>query len=195
MAPHRDESARTLTSAAGEEPPGGTVRSRAGDGQTVVELRGEIDLAVVLATTPQLYALTAAPARRLVADLRPVTFIDCSGLALLVDIRSRVLAGGGTFTLVCADARVLRLLRITGLADVLAPVPTPPGEPADGLPRDDGRDGAPAEEGTGGAPVGEAAGGVLGDKGTDGALPEQRARGALTGEGADSTGSAQGRET
>ncbi|MFI8850597.1 STAS domain-containing protein [Streptomyces sp. NPDC053499] len=146
MAPHPDESGRRLSStereeprAIGEEPwadeheapagseqdgPAGTVLTRAEPGRTVVELHGEIDLAVVLETTPQLYALTTAPAPRLVADLRPVTFIDCSGLALLVDIRSRVLASGGSFTLVCVDPRVLRLLRITGLDDVLVAVPS-----------------------------------------------------------------------
>lgn len=110
-----------------EEGPAGTVLTRTEHGRTVVELQGEIDLAVVLDTTPQLYALTTAPAPQLVADLRPVTFIDCSGLALLVDIRSRVLASGGSFTMVCADPRVLRLLRITGLDDVLTPVPSPDG--------------------------------------------------------------------
>ncbi|WP_345945056.1 STAS domain-containing protein, partial [Streptomyces albus] len=133
MAPHLDESARTLTCAVEEEePPAGTVLAREDGGRTVVELHGEIDLAVALATTPQLYALTAAPAPRLVVDLRPVTFIDCSGLALLVDIRARVLAGSGSFTLVCADPRVLRLLWITDLTEVLAPVPA---LPDDGGPR------------------------------------------------------------
>ncbi|MBO8193254.1 STAS domain-containing protein [Streptomyces oryzae] len=145
MAPHPDESGRRLSSPEREEPwgagearwavdaaneeegPAGTVLTRTEDGRTVVELRGEIDLAVVLDTTPQLFALTTAPAPHLVADLRPVTFIDCSGLALLVDIRSRVLASGGTFTLVCVDPRVLRLLQITGLSDVLVPVPSPDG--------------------------------------------------------------------
>ncbi|MEU7318879.1 STAS domain-containing protein [Streptomyces sp. NPDC007083] len=146
MAPHPDASGSRLSSTApeqpwataeqpwaggagtpgeGEEAPAGTVLTRAERGRSVVELHGEIDLAVVLATTPRLYALTAAPAPQLVADLRPVTFIDCSGLALLVDIRARVLASGGAFTLVCADPRVLRLLRITGLEDVLVPVPAP----------------------------------------------------------------------
>ncbi|WP_239502035.1 STAS domain-containing protein [Streptomyces qinglanensis] len=146
MAPHLDASGSRLSSTVreqswataeqpwaggadtpgeGEEAPAGTVLTRAEQGRSVVELHGEIDLAVVLATTPRLYALTAAPAPELVADLRPVTFIDCSGLALLVDIRARVLASGGAFTLVCADPRVLRLLRITGLENVLVPVPAP----------------------------------------------------------------------
>ncbi|MEU4964632.1 STAS domain-containing protein [Streptomyces smyrnaeus] len=126
--------------------PAGTVLTRTEHGRTVVELQGEIDLAVVLDTTPQLYALTTAPAPQLVADLRPVTFIDCSGLALLVDIRSRVLASGGRFTMVCADPRVLRLLRITGLDEVLTPVPSPDGPrqaaagAADGEATDRGRE-------------------------------------------------------
>ncbi|GAA2610602.1 STAS domain-containing protein [Streptomyces axinellae] len=128
MAPHTDES-RSLSSTAGsagpDEGPAGAVLARLTRGRTVLELHGEIDLAVVLATTPQLYTLTASPRPRLVADLRPVTFIDCSGLAMLVDVRSRVLAGGGSFTMVCADPRVLRLLRITGLTSLLAPVAEP----------------------------------------------------------------------
>ncbi|MDF4251751.1 STAS domain-containing protein [Streptomyces sp. WMMB303] len=188
MAPHPDASGSRLSSTApeqlrataeqpwaggagtpgeGAEAPAGTVLTRAERGRSVVELHGEIDLAVVLATTPRLYALTAAPAPQLVADLRPVTFIDCSGLALLVDIRARVLASGGSFTLVCADPRVLRLLRITGLEDVLVPVPAPEAlpeqpdrnaanaaRPADGradVPdRADGRDGADGPDAAGG---------------------------------------------
>ncbi len=126
MALHMDEG-RSLSSATlptgPDGGPEGTVLARTTRGRTVLELHGEIDLAVVLATTPQLYALTASPRPQLIADLRPVTFIDCSGLALLVDVRSRVLAGDGNFTLVCADPRVLRLLRITGLITLLAPVP------------------------------------------------------------------------
>ncbi|MBE9498380.1 STAS domain-containing protein [Streptomyces sp. GKU 257-1] len=129
----------------GEETPAGTVLTHAEHGRSVVELHGEIDLAVVLATTPRLYALTAAPAPQLVADLRPVTFIDCSGLALLVDIRARALASGGAFTLVCADPRVLRLLRITGLEDILVPVPAP-----QALPEQPDRDTANAADTDGG---------------------------------------------
>lgn len=107
-----------------DESLGGTVLARTSGTRTVLELHGEIDLAVVLATTPQLYALTASHSATLVADLRTVTFMDCSGLAMLVDVRSRALASGGTFTMVCRDPKVLRLLEITGLADLLAPVPT-----------------------------------------------------------------------
>lgn len=135
----------------GEETPAGTVLTRAEHGRSVVELHGEIDLAVVLATTPRLYALTAAPAPQLVADLRPVTFIDCSGLALLVDIRARALASGGAFTLVCADPRVLRLLRITGLEDILVPVPAP-----QALPEQPDRDTANAADTDGGGTDGAA---------------------------------------
>ncbi|GAA2085587.1 hypothetical protein GCM10009801_47420 [Streptomyces albiaxialis] len=124
MAPMaRDMDERGCSLSWPDDSPGGTVLARTTRERTVVELHGEIDLAVVLATTPQLYALTVAAVPVLVADLRAVTFIDCSGLAMLVDVRSRVLAGGGEFTMVCADPKVLRLLKITGLTSVLAPVP------------------------------------------------------------------------
>lgn len=144
MARHTDEQGRALSWP--DDSPGGSVLARTKHGRTVVELHGEIDLAVVLATTPQLYALTTASRPRIVADLRQVTFIDCSGLAMLVDVRSRVLASDGAFTMVCADPRVLRLLRITGLLTLLAPVAElpEPGEAqaAGGAAEDDGRPGA-----------------------------------------------------
>ncbi|MDJ1131630.1 STAS domain-containing protein [Streptomyces iconiensis] len=155
MARHRDESDRSLTWPDGpgrpdrpDDSPGGTVLARTARGRTVVELYGEIDLAVVLATTPQLYALTAVQRPWIVADLRQVSFIDCSGLALLVDVRARVLASDGTFTMVCDDPKVLRLLRITGLATLLAPVPTLE-EPAPDGPALDGEGGPCADEGAG----------------------------------------------
>ncbi|NGO70915.1 STAS domain-containing protein [Streptomyces sp. SB3404] len=123
MAPHTDERGRPPSWPS--DSPGGTVLARTARGRTVVELHGEIDLAVVLAATSQMYALTAGALPVLVADLRPVTFIDCSGLAMLADLRGRVVDGGGEFVTVCSDPRVLRLLEITGLDRVLAPVPEP----------------------------------------------------------------------
>ncbi|MEU6371441.1 STAS domain-containing protein [Streptomyces sp. NPDC046931] len=91
---------------------------RVGSGTTVVRLRGEVDIVAALTLGPRLDALTAAPCPDLVLDLRPVSFIDCSGLSLLCRARNRVLARGGRLRLVVDGTPVLRLLRHTRLADV-----------------------------------------------------------------------------
>ncbi|MFF8729261.1 STAS domain-containing protein [Streptomyces sp. NPDC015171] len=87
-------------------------------GATVVALRGEIDLLTVSALTERLDALTASPRPDLVLDLRPVTFIDCTGLGILCRARNRALARKGRLRLVTESAFLRRLLRATGLRDV-----------------------------------------------------------------------------
>lgn len=90
-------------------------------GHTVLEFRGEIDIVATVEITPFLDAATGRPAPRIVVDLRPVEFFDCSGLRLLYRARGRVLARGGTLQVVCTHPLTLRILRITGLAELLPP--------------------------------------------------------------------------
>ncbi|WP_381076796.1 anti-sigma factor antagonist [Streptomyces caeni] len=90
-------------------------------GHTVLEFRGEIDVVAAFEIMPFLDSATARPQPRIVIDLRPVEFFDCSGLRLLYRARGRVLARGGTLHLVCTHPLTLRILRITGLAHVLPP--------------------------------------------------------------------------
>ncbi|MFD1659261.1 STAS domain-containing protein [Streptomyces caeni] len=82
----------------------------------VAELRGEIDILTAPPLKARLDALTAGPHPDVVLDLRPVTFIDCTGLGLLCRARNRVMARGGRLRLVSDSASFLRLLRGTGLA-------------------------------------------------------------------------------
>ncbi|KUO18195.1 anti-sigma factor antagonist [Streptomyces dysideae] len=93
-------------------------------GHTVLEFRGEIDIAAALEIVPCLDRVTARPAARIVIDLRPVEFFDCSGLRLLYRARARVLDHGGQLHLVCTQPLTLRVLRVTGLARLLPPQPT-----------------------------------------------------------------------
>ncbi|MER6125782.1 anti-sigma factor antagonist [Streptomyces sp. NPDC001795] len=90
-------------------------------GHTVLEFHGEIDVVAALEITPFLDSATGRPAPRIVIDLRPVEFFDCSGLRLLYRARRRVLAQGGTLHLVCTHPLTLRILRITGLAELVPP--------------------------------------------------------------------------
>ncbi|CAL9349289.1 anti-sigma factor antagonist [Streptomyces sp. Tu 3180] len=100
------------------------LRVRQDRGHTVLEFRGEIDIAAAEEIAPHLDAATAAPDARIVIDLTGIEFFDCSGLRLLFRARHRVLAGQGRLCLVCTHPLTLRMLRITGLTRLLPPRPT-----------------------------------------------------------------------
>ncbi|MFI9173876.1 anti-sigma factor antagonist [Streptomyces lincolnensis] len=93
-------------------------------GYTVLEFRGEIDIAASMEILPCLDRATGRPDARLVIDLSRVDFFDCSGLRLLYRARSRVLDRGGQLSLVCTHPLTLRVLRVTGLARLLPPMAT-----------------------------------------------------------------------
>ncbi|WP_051833048.1 STAS domain-containing protein [Streptomyces sp. NRRL S-646] len=80
----------------------------------------------MLTATPlsqRLDALSAGPCPDLVLDLRPVTFIDDSGLRLLCRARNRVLARQGRFRPGADSGRLLRILRPALPADVFEILP------------------------------------------------------------------------
>ncbi|MEU3337826.1 anti-sigma factor antagonist [Streptomyces sp. NPDC006668] len=93
-------------------------------GHTVLEFRGEIDIAAATEIAPYLDEVTAQPAARLVIDLRRTEFFDCSGLRLLYRARSRCLDHDGELRLVCTHPLTLRIMRVTGLSRLLPAHPT-----------------------------------------------------------------------
>ncbi|MEU2778741.1 anti-sigma factor antagonist [Streptomyces sp. NPDC007162] len=113
-----------------QEPPGAPVpltrhlRVHEDHGHTVLELRGEIDIAAATEIAPHLDRVTARDGSRVVIDLRHVEFFDCSGLRLLYRARSRVLEHGGQIRLVCTHPLTLRVLKVTGLSRLLPPLAT-----------------------------------------------------------------------
>ena len=100
------------------------LRVRQDRGHTVLEFRGEIDIAAAEEIAPFLDRVTANGDVRLVIDLSQVEFFDCSGLRLLYRARGRVLAHGGELRLVCTHPLTLRIMRATGLTRLLPPHPT-----------------------------------------------------------------------
>ncbi|MER5748720.1 anti-sigma factor antagonist [Streptomyces sp. NPDC002088] len=93
-------------------------------GHTVLEFRGEIDIAAAVEIVPHLDRATSGAEPRIVIDLKQVEFFDCSGLRLLYRARRRVLDHGGQLHLVCTHPLTLRILRLTGLSRLLPPRPT-----------------------------------------------------------------------
>jgi anti-sigma B factor antagonist len=88
-------------------------RRREQDAAVVVPT-GEIDLATVDAVRDEL-THARADARRVVLDLRGVSFMDSSGLRLLVELQRASAADGFTFAVVRGPRSLQRLLELSGL--------------------------------------------------------------------------------
>jgi anti-anti-sigma factor len=113
--------------AAGLEPFAIEVQRR--DHATIVQPRGELDVATVETLRAALgvaiaETLRAAPdgcesAARLLVDLRGLSFIDSSGLHLLVALDQRAQRDGFQLTLLAPAAPIDRAIRLCGLDQVL----------------------------------------------------------------------------
>jgi anti-sigma B factor antagonist len=87
------------------------VRER-GD-RTVVELAGELDLSSVSVIEQELLAIEASSPRDLVLDLRGLSFIDSSGLRLILETDSRARIDGRVLELIPGSEKVHRVFLIT----------------------------------------------------------------------------------
>ncbi len=83
----------------------------------VVVLEGELDLAVVGRVETQVKQLLEAGFASIVLDLRAVTFVDSTGLRLLLRLDVAARAHGCAFALLDSAGPVSRLLALTGLSD------------------------------------------------------------------------------
>ena len=85
----------------------------------VVRVAGEIDLATAPALRTVLRRQTeaATPLRRIDVDLAQVTFLDATGLGVLVEARQRGHRAGANLVVRNAYGIVRRVFVVTGLAD------------------------------------------------------------------------------
>jgi len=86
----------------------------------LVSVAGELDLE----TAPRLRALVDAElrqtgARHLLLDLAGVSFLDSSGLGAILGRYRNVAAGGGTMGIAGARTGVKRVLRLSGIAQIV----------------------------------------------------------------------------
>jgi anti-sigma B factor antagonist len=84
-------------------------------GRKVLEVGGEIDVYTAPQLRERLIALVESGSRRVVVDLGRVEFLDSTGLGVLVGALKRLRGVGGELYLVCAQERLLKIFRITGL--------------------------------------------------------------------------------
>ncbi|WP_328375021.1 STAS domain-containing protein [Micromonospora zamorensis] len=88
-------------------------------GVACLRLTGELDLSTAPELSAAIDRLTAAGETRVLLDLTDLTFCDSTGMAVFVRGDNRAAVEGGWLRLTGASGRVERVLRVTGLADVL----------------------------------------------------------------------------
>ncbi len=93
-------------------------RQPAGDGWHL-RLLGELDVATAPGLARQLRELQYSPASCLVLDLRDLSFMDCSGLRVLVAAQRHAGQAQARLEVLCSDGPVQRLLTLTGVDQLL----------------------------------------------------------------------------
>lgn len=101
-----------------------TLPTRSAGDWTVVRLSGEIDLDTGALVRDALLSTISAGSHRLVLDMTEVTFIDSSGLNVLVSTYRRLQLVDGDIRLVISSTRVLDTFQMTGLDRFFAIAPT-----------------------------------------------------------------------
>jgi anti-anti-sigma factor len=94
-----------------------------GNGETVCQVAGEIDMATGSRLEDALSSLVAPDVSCLVLELGGVTFMDSSGLRLLIVLHQAMEAQGGQLVVRNPSGTVMRLLEITNLTHQLCVEP------------------------------------------------------------------------
>jgi anti-sigma B factor antagonist len=91
--------------------------------RTLVIIAGELDASTASYLYDALSELELADARHVVIDLAKVTFMDSTGLSVLVTEHKRLEHTNGKLTIFSPPSSIRRLFEITGLTTTLDIVP------------------------------------------------------------------------
>jgi anti-sigma B factor antagonist len=83
-------------------------------GVVIAEVTGDIDMSTVSGLRERLFGL-ADGGQSLIVDLNQVTFIDSTGLGVLIGAARRAAAHGGSVQAVCSRPQTRKLLWLTGV--------------------------------------------------------------------------------
>jgi anti-sigma B factor antagonist len=95
----------------GDEP---SVTVRRERGVVIAAVTGDIDMSTVAGLRQRLFAL-ADGGQSLILDLNRVTFIDSTGLGVLIGAARRAAAHGASVHAVCSQPQTRKLLWLTGV--------------------------------------------------------------------------------
>lgn len=79
-----------------------------------MSVNGELDLATVPALRQEAQALLKQGAPRILLELSKLTFVDSSGLSLLIELNNRSVAEGWTLRLTRPPDKAFSVFKITG---------------------------------------------------------------------------------
>jgi anti-anti-sigma factor len=82
-------------------------------------LGGELDMQARFQAEQALDKLLAEPLEQLVVDLGEVTFLDSTGMGLVLEVHDRARTEGFKLRLLRGPAEVQRVFELAGVADVL----------------------------------------------------------------------------
>jgi anti-sigma B factor antagonist len=85
--------------------------------RSILTLEGELDMATVGIFEEALGELELS-ARTIVVDLRPLSFLDCSGLHSLIAAQKRISSQGGRLRFIRGPRQINRLFSLTGVDTV-----------------------------------------------------------------------------
>uniref|UniRef100_I2PX84 Anti-sigma factor antagonist n=1 Tax=Desulfovibrio sp. U5L TaxID=596152 RepID=I2PX84_9BACT len=95
-----------------------------GDAPGAVTLAGEIDFSVTPAVRERLLALIGDTPETITLDMADLSYIDSSGLALLIELRKHLAESGRKVTIRSLSPQVRKLFNLTQLGDLFG---LPPG--------------------------------------------------------------------
>lgn len=87
--------------------------------KTVIKVVGEIDAYTSPKLNESIYPLSNEAGKNLLIDLTDVTYMDSTGLGVLVAAFKNKKATGGSFALTGLSNRLERLFIITGLSEIM----------------------------------------------------------------------------
>jgi anti-sigma B factor antagonist len=89
------------------------------EGAAAAAVRGELDLSTAAEMRDQLYGLLARGGTHLTLDVTELTFIDSTGLGVIVAVLKRSREAGGNLVLKGPSRSARKVLDISGLARII----------------------------------------------------------------------------
>jgi anti-sigma B factor antagonist len=94
------------------------IRTEHQESQCEITLRGEVDVYTAPKLKEKLVAVIGDGCANVIVNLEGVSFIDSSGLGVLVSALRRARERDGAVRIVCTRENILKIFRITGLDKV-----------------------------------------------------------------------------
>jgi anti-anti-sigma factor len=106
--------------------PGFEVQASLRNGRHTLLLTGELDLAVAAELEATIRGLSGEGVSGIELDLSQLTFMDSSGLRVLLSAQALCAESGYDFLVIPGGGQVQRLLELTGTAEILPLADAPP---------------------------------------------------------------------